>query len=130
MYLQNNTQNLLAFGPNETTRSDHRIFNSDGGKTIQKLADSNDYFLATCSSLLERLINTVPDAVELSEVISEPIPVKPSSISANIDPLTGNMNLLGEIRVCLDLQLDAFNLVEVESHCLADIMCPPILGPG
>ncbi|KAK4157298.1 hypothetical protein C8A00DRAFT_29723 [Chaetomidium leptoderma] len=36
-FLDNNTQNALAFGPNETTQSDFCIFSSDGGALMRKL---------------------------------------------------------------------------------------------
>ncbi|KAF9077113.1 heme peroxidase [Rhodocollybia butyracea] len=70
-YLQNTTQNVLVVGPNVTTRSDFRIFSSDGNATMQSLLDSNT-FTQTCADLLERMINTVPSDVTLTQAISEP----------------------------------------------------------
>ncbi|KAF5393655.1 hypothetical protein D9757_000440 [Collybiopsis confluens] len=65
-YLQNTTDDVLVVGPNKTTRSDLRIFSSDG------ILLSPTKFNETCANLIERLINTVPQGVTLSEPISEP----------------------------------------------------------
>ncbi|KAJ3809543.1 heme peroxidase [Lentinula aff. lateritia] len=63
-YLQNTTQNV-------TTRSDFRIFSSDGNVTMQSFL-SSDTFNETCGNLIERMINTVPSGVTLAQPISEP----------------------------------------------------------
>ncbi|GAW08282.1 l-ascorbate oxidase [Lentinula edodes] len=70
-YLQNTTQNILVVGPNVTTRSDFRIFSSDGNVTMQSFL-SSDTFNETCGNLIERMINTVPSGVTLARAISEP----------------------------------------------------------
>ncbi|KAF5376339.1 hypothetical protein D9757_008666 [Collybiopsis confluens] len=70
-YLQNTTQNVLVIGPNITTRSDFRIFSSDGNDTMQSLL-SPDNFNNTCSSLFERMLNTVPNDVKLTDPLLEP----------------------------------------------------------
>ncbi|KAJ3851014.1 heme peroxidase [Lentinula lateritia] len=87
-YLQNTTENILVVGPNVTTRSDFRIFSSDGNVTMQRHAHllvlsfalltplasflSSDTFNETCGNLIERMINTVPSGVTLAQAISEP----------------------------------------------------------
>ncbi|PVF93556.1 heme peroxidase [Serendipita vermifera] len=94
-FLAGTPNNPLAFGSNVTTRSDHRIFTSDGNHTISRFAGSNELFESTCSSLLERMINTVPSGVSLSKVV-KPIPVKPKlffSITSD-----GHLKLSGEVR--------------------------------
>lgn len=96
--MNNVTQNPLAFGHNETTNSDARIFNSDGGEVIGKMADSPSYFYQTCTTLLERMINTVPKGVTLTDPI-QPIAVKPSKLFATINS-NGTMTMSGSIRVC------------------------------
>ncbi|KAL0575763.1 hypothetical protein V5O48_006206 [Marasmius crinis-equi] len=73
-YLQGTTTNPLAVGPNTTTNSDLRIFSSDGNATMQGLG-SPDNFNKVCSDLLERMINTVPKGVQLTDVV-EPIEYK------------------------------------------------------
>ncbi|KAJ3839306.1 hypothetical protein F5878DRAFT_616892, partial [Lentinula raphanica] len=70
-YLQNTTQNVLVVGPNVTTRSDFRIFSSAGNATMQSLL-SSDTFNKTCGTLIERMLNTVPNGVTLTQPISEP----------------------------------------------------------
>ncbi|KAJ3784363.1 heme peroxidase [Lentinula aff. detonsa] len=70
-YLQNTTENILVVGPNVTTRSDFRIFSSDGNVTMQSFL-SSDTFNETCGTLIQRMINTVPSGVTLTEPISEP----------------------------------------------------------
>ncbi|KAK1230045.1 hypothetical protein PQX77_006861 [Marasmius sp. AFHP31] len=73
-YLDGTTPNPLVVGPNSTTNSDLRIFSSDGNATMQGLADL-DKFNRTCGELFERMINTVPANVVLSEPV-EPMPFK------------------------------------------------------
>lgn len=96
-FLENSTQNALAFGHNETTRSDLRIFNSDGGDMIHKMAASNDFFISTCTNLLQRMVDTVPKDVKLTEPINA-IPVKPDNIDIALDA-NGNMAITGDLRV-------------------------------
>ncbi|KAL7943661.1 heme peroxidase [Trichoderma barbatum] len=85
-FVANVTQNPLAFGHNETTRSDFRIFNADGGDMISRMAESQAFFSQTCANLFERMINTVPRSVTLTDVL-QPLQVKPRkwSIAVNDD---------------------------------------------
>ncbi|KAL0068419.1 hypothetical protein AAF712_004497 [Marasmius tenuissimus] len=73
-YLDGTTPNPLVVGPNTTTNSDLRIFASDGNVTMQSLA-SQENFNKVCSDVLERIINTVPNGVQLTDVV-EPIEYK------------------------------------------------------
>lgn len=98
--MNNSTQNALAFGKNETTRSDFRIFNSDGGALIRQIAESNDFYLSTCKPLLERMVNTVPHGVKLSEPIA-PIRVKPRVLDVQILP-NATMGITGAVRIIDD----------------------------
>ncbi|KAL7930167.1 heme peroxidase [Trichoderma chlorosporum] len=100
-YVNNVTQNPLAFGHNVTTRSDARIFSSDGGIEIGQMATSPAYFYKTCQDLLERMINTVPRGVNLTEPL-QPYPVKPSRLFATINSnrtmtFTGYIRLIGSV---------------------------------
>ncbi|KAH8915954.1 heme peroxidase [Atractiella rhizophila] len=74
-YLAGTTKNPLVVAPNETFRSDARIFSSDGNATIEALSSSSSTFTNTCAGLFERMINTVPRDVTLSEPL-EPIEYK------------------------------------------------------
>ncbi|KAJ3499036.1 hypothetical protein NLG97_g651 [Lecanicillium saksenae] len=97
-FVSNIGNNPLAFGHNVTTNSDGRIFNSDGGKLIRAMAQSNDFFLSKCQTLLEKMINTVPKGVTLGEPI-EIIPVKPSSLYATVGDSLGKMTVSGLVRL-------------------------------
>ncbi|KIK58318.1 hypothetical protein GYMLUDRAFT_45533 [Collybiopsis luxurians FD-317 M1] len=67
-YLQNTSQDVLVVGPNVTTRSDFRIFSSDGNVTMRSFLN-NETFFDTCANLIERMINTVPNGVTLTDPI-------------------------------------------------------------
>src|SRR3569833_372818 len=97
-FLANSTQNVLAFGPNVTTRSDFRIFTADGGDTIRKMAASSDDFMSTCQGLLERMLNTVPSGVKQTDII-KPIRIKPTLLETNLMPETKTMTIWGSVRV-------------------------------
>lgn len=96
-FVRNISQNPLAFGHNHETRSDARIFNADGGELIRRMAKSNDFFISTCKDLVERMINTVPRDVQLTETIT-PIQVKPVGLKIRIND-DATMTISGEIRV-------------------------------
>ncbi|KAK7045976.1 hypothetical protein VNI00_006971 [Paramarasmius palmivorus] len=67
-WLDGSTPNPLVTTPNETMRADLRIFGSDGNATMQSLA-AGEAFNKTCSSLIERMVETVPRGVTLTDVI-------------------------------------------------------------
>ncbi|KAL0067948.1 hypothetical protein AAF712_005117 [Marasmius tenuissimus] len=67
-YLDGTTTNPLVVTSNVTLRSDHRVFGSDGNVTMKRLAEGNN-FNTECASLIERMINTVPKDVKLTEPI-------------------------------------------------------------
>jgi len=107
--VQGTEKNPLAFGYNETTRSDARIFKADEGELISRMAASNDFYLSTCTTLLERMINTVPKDVVLSQPI-DPIPIKPSNLYAQVNAANHTLVISGAIRVSL------FFLLILENH--------------
>ena len=109
------TSNPLVVGNNDTMNSDKRIFSSDGNATMQayvpyglrvsylaklstSFASSPAFFSSTCSKLFERMLNTVPRGVQLTDVI-DPLAIKPKNI-ALIYMGDGGLRLTGEIRVC------------------------------
>ncbi|KAH8883387.1 heme peroxidase [Thozetella sp. PMI_491] len=96
-YVANTSGNPLVSGSNITTRSDFRIFNADGGVMMGDMAASNDYFISTCTALLERMINTVPKDVALTDPIAH-YSVKPwiTKIGVNAN---GTTSLSGFIRI-------------------------------
>ncbi|KAI0839932.1 heme peroxidase [Hypoxylon sp. FL0890] len=99
-FVANTTQNPLAFGHNETTRSDFRIFNADGGSLIRKMAESQRFFWDMCTTLLERMLNTVPKDVHLTDVI-QPIPIKPNNLFITVNS-NGTETVSGEVRILED----------------------------
>ncbi|RFU75382.1 wsc domain-containing [Trichoderma arundinaceum] len=96
-FVANVSQNPLAFGQNETTRSDFRIFNADGGDLISQMAASQDFFLSTCTTMLERMLNTVPRSVKLTDVI-KPASVKPRKLFLTVNA-DGTLFVNGIIRI-------------------------------
>lgn len=102
-FVSNQTQNVLVVGPNVTTRSDLRIFNADGGDLIKKMAASPDFFALTCQNLLERMINTVPRGVQLTDVIT-PIRIKPTIRDTILMPEAQTMTIWGSVRVSYTFQ--------------------------
>ncbi|KAK7213785.1 hypothetical protein V2G26_020963 [Clonostachys chloroleuca] len=96
-YLSGNTQNPLVVGKNETNNSDKRIFSSDNNATISRLAADNAEFEKTCAKVFERMIDTVPSTVELSQPI-EPIDIKPYITDLYLND-NGKLVFSGRIRV-------------------------------
>ena len=95
-YLDGSTVNLLVVGKNETTNSDKRIFNADGNATMEAMAKPED-FQARCADILERMIDTVPSSVKLSDAI-QPIEVKPYVEQLALD-VNGSLHFEGRIRL-------------------------------
>ncbi|KAH8887236.1 heme peroxidase [Thozetella sp. PMI_491] len=120
-FVANVSQNPLAFGSNITTRSDFRIFNADGGNTIGNMAKSNDFFISTCATVLEKMLNTAPKEVVLGRPI-EPLLVKPGSFNVEIGT-DGNMTVLGRIRVADTLLTSASSQVIVHLTPRSGIAC-------
>lgn len=88
----------LVTTDNITTRSDLRLYESDGNATMQALYDTGDGFLGTCVDLMGRMINTVPAGVEFGSPIS-PMAIKPVNVTFDLDE-QGSLELSGKIRVC------------------------------
>ncbi|KAJ6589600.1 heme peroxidase [Mycena capillaripes] len=96
-YINGTSTDPLVVGFNTTTNSDARIFSADGNRTMQSFAVDLDLFLSRCGVLLERMLNTVPASVTLSDVI-EPLEVKPHELRLFFTS-TGGLTLSGNIRV-------------------------------
>lgn len=80
-----------------TTRTDRRLYESDGNATIRTLGQSTPFFFATCKELYEKMLNTVPKEVQLSPVV-QPMTVKPVNVTFDIDR-DGGLKISGYIRV-------------------------------
>jgi Na+/phosphate symporter len=95
--MSGHTNNPLVVGANVTTRSDARIFSSDGNATMKVFAQSPALFRSICASLVARMIDTVPRDVKLTEVI-KPLPVKPDSLQL-MHHKNNSFSLTGNVRV-------------------------------
>jgi hypothetical protein len=82
---------------NETSRSDLRLYDSDGNATMEALLAQGGGFLDTCTDLLGRAMNTVPSHVELQGAI-EAMSVKPVNVTFDFDS-EGKTVLAGSVRV-------------------------------
>ncbi|ROV88739.1 hypothetical protein VMCG_10049 [Cytospora schulzeri] len=89
----------LVATDNVTTRSDLRLYESDGNATMQSLYAMEDGFEDVCVDLMGRMINTVPAGVILQDVIT-PMTVKPINVTFDFDS-GGRLFLSGNIRVSL-----------------------------
>ncbi|KAB8294026.1 hypothetical protein EYC80_009485 [Monilinia laxa] len=81
---------------NDTFNSDKRIFGADNNKTMKALADPTN-FNKQCADIFARMIDTVPAAVTLSDVIT-PIEVKPWNIAVSLGA-NNTLKFSGHIRV-------------------------------
>ncbi|KAJ6474385.1 heme peroxidase [Mycena vulgaris] len=95
-YISGTTQNPLVVGFNDSTNSDKRIFGSDGNATMRSFANDPDLYASTCADLFARMLDTVPNGVQLTEVIV-PLPVKPDSVLFSLDGDT--LKLSGQVRL-------------------------------
>jgi hypothetical protein len=77
-------------------RPDLRLYESDGNTSIIKLAAEGTGFLNTCRDLLQRMIETAPKGVALSDFIV-PQAVKPVNATLDLD-MSGNLIFSGSIR--------------------------------
>ncbi|MCJ1429220.1 hypothetical protein MMC29_007133 [Sticta canariensis] len=87
----------LVTTSNKTVQSDLRLYLSDKNVTMQKLSSSADKFASTCSTLVARMIDTVPRGVSLTPVI-QPASVKLMNTTLRVDG-KGEMKLSGSVRV-------------------------------
>lgn len=75
------------------------------------MAASIDFYFQTCQTLLERMLNTVPNTVTLIPV--PPIAVKPANVNLAVNK-NGTLSFTGSVRVsprprkhCLPLLIDS-----------------------
>lgn len=87
----------LVTSYNESSRSDLRLYKSDGNATMEALRSQGEKFADTCIGLLGRAIDTVPSHVVLEDKI-EALVVKPINVTFGFDP-DDRLLLTGSIRV-------------------------------
>jgi hypothetical protein len=94
-YMDNSTLNPLIIGPAKTN-SDKIVFAADGNATMKSLLNPTT-FANRCSSVLQRMIDTVPRGVVLSPPLV-PYPVKPVAVSLQFLS-DGTLSFFGDVRV-------------------------------
>ncbi|PBP21410.1 putative fungistatic metabolite [Diplocarpon rosae] len=80
-----------------TRNSDTLVFTADRNVTITKMTNAAT-FNSVCSSILQRMIDTVAPSIMLSGPIS-PYEVKPSGVQLTLLPGSGKITFAGDIRV-------------------------------
>ncbi|KAK9421597.1 putative Peroxidase [Seiridium unicorne] len=86
---------LLVTAPREEDRSDLRLYLSDNNATMKAISEEAA-FQARCYSLFERMLNTVPEGVTLTDPIV-PMTWKAVDMAMDIDT-SGNVSVSGMIR--------------------------------
>ncbi|CZR57380.1 related to beta-1,3 exoglucanase precursor [Phialocephala subalpina] len=98
-YISGNDTDALAVGISTASgrNSDFAVFTADKNVTLQAMTNAAT-FNSMCTSILQRMIETVPPTVNLSAVIS-PYEVKPSGLQLTL--LSGGTQLTfsGDVRV-------------------------------
>jgi hypothetical protein len=112
-YVAGNTTNPLVVGPSVANgrNSDGRIFAADKNVTITALTDPN-VFRSVCQTVLQKMIEVVPDGVDLTAAPIAPYAVKPVDMQLTLNAGGTSFLLSGYIRV-RTTQLPASNIKNV-----------------
>ncbi|KAK6953312.1 hypothetical protein Daesc_005614 [Daldinia eschscholtzii] len=107
---------------NESSRSDLRLYESDGNKTMLELYAQGNEFQDTCVDLLSRMLNTVPSGVKLQPEIA-PSLIKPINVTWDVTS-DGQLTLSGKIRMLYagEVSKDPVSITFSNSH--TEIMAP------
>jgi len=95
-YVDGTTKNPLVTSFNASVRSDLVVFNSDNNATIKKLAASNNYYFDACTTVMSKMLNTVPKGVSLGPIT--PIALKPVNVQLDVNA-QGQVTFSGAIRL-------------------------------
>ncbi|KAI1404557.1 heme peroxidase [Hypoxylon fuscum] len=98
-YIAGNTTNPMVVGPSikATRNADFKVFNYDGNVTVKAMAGATE-FNSICATVLQKMIDTVPAGVVLSDPI-QPYSVKPVDMQLALNSGATTMQLTGFIRV-------------------------------
>jgi hypothetical protein len=98
-YVSGNTQNPLVVGPAVALgrHSDFKVFSSDANVTIRAMNSATAY-RDTCQTVLQKMIEIVPDGVTLTDPIA-PYTVKPVDMQLTLNTGGTTFLLTGFIRV-------------------------------
>ncbi|KAJ7136023.1 heme peroxidase [Mycena epipterygia] len=95
-YLDGTTQDPLIV-LNQTMASDRRVFGSDNNVTMQSMATA-DSFAQTCTTIFDKMLNTVPSSVTLTDEIAL-LPVKVSAVQLTVG--TTQLQFQASVRLVL-----------------------------
>ncbi|KAK3373842.1 hypothetical protein B0T24DRAFT_529707 [Lasiosphaeria ovina] len=98
-FVDGTTQNPLVRGPAIAVgrNSDFKVFNSDGNATLNAMS-SPAAFASVCQTVLQKMIDTVPPGVVLTDPIA-PYMVKPVDMQLTLNQGAASLLLTGNIRV-------------------------------
>jgi Peroxidase len=98
-YINGPDINPLSVGVSIKSRknSDFQVFSSDNNVTLKAMTDPKT-FDSMCVSIFQRMIETVPPSVTLSDII-EPYEVKPSDLQLTLLSTGASLEFSGDIRV-------------------------------
>jgi hypothetical protein len=98
-YINGPDINPLSVGVSTKSKknSDFQVFSSDNNVTLKAMTDPKT-FNRMCVSVFQRMIETVPPSVTLSDII-EPYEVKPSDMQLTLLSTAASLELSGDIRV-------------------------------
>ena len=98
-YINGPDINPLSVGVSTKIRknSDFQVFSSDNNVTLKAMTNPKK-FNAMCVSILQRMIETVPPGIALSDII-EPYEVKPSGLQLTLRSTGASLEFSGDVRV-------------------------------
>jgi hypothetical protein len=95
-YVSNKSVDPFVHSP-DGINPDLQVFSSDGGQEVQRMTDAK-YFSDSCQDVLQRMIDTVPAGVSLTEPI-QVYDVKPGAIQLSLSSDGQSIGFSGEVRV-------------------------------
>jgi len=104
-YLDGTTQDPLIV-LNQTMASDLRVFSADNNVTMQSM-NTADSFSQTCSTIISKMLNTVPSSVTLTDPI-ELLPVKVSAVQLTVG--TSQLQFQASVRLTLPSNSTTVNM--------------------
>ncbi|KAJ7695493.1 heme peroxidase [Mycena rosella] len=93
-YLDGTTKDPLIV-LNQTMASDRRVFGADNNVTMQSMSTA-DSFSSTCVTIFDKMLNTVPSSVTLTDEIAL-LPVKVSAVQLTVG--TTQMQFQASVRI-------------------------------
>ncbi|KAJ7512054.1 L-ascorbate oxidase [Mycena galericulata] len=94
-YLDSTTQDPLIV-LNQSMASDRLVFGSDNNVTMQGM-NTAESFAQTCTTVLSKMLNTVPSSVSLTEPITL-LPVKVSAVQLTVG--SSQLQFQASVRIC------------------------------